>query len=141
MLDIYNYILLSRADRQIHLKLNENCIERGGNSTIHKGILAIYLDTDIPSGYKVILCHACNNEKCSNPKHLYFGTPKENIQDSKDNGTWKSVWERSILKYGYEEACNRNKRSSEHASKAGKGNIGKTKSEEHKNKISLSLKK
>lgn len=141
MLDIYNYIELSKEERQVHLNLNEQCIERGGNSTIHKGVLAVYLNTTIPSGYKVFLCHACNNPKCSNQKHLYFGTPKENIQDSKDAGTWTSIWDRSILKYGYEEACRRNKRGSEHASKAGKGNLGKTKTQKHKDKIAASLKK
>ena len=27
------------------------------------------------------MCHACNNGKCSNPKHLYWGTASENRMD------------------------------------------------------------
>ena len=42
--------------------------------------------------------------------HLYYGTPSENIQDSKDNGTYISIWDKRVLKYGYEEACKRNAR-------------------------------
>lgn len=76
---IENY---SKQERQLHINLNENCIERGGNSTNHKGVLAQFLDTDIPYGYKYMCCHACNNGKCSNPKHLYWGTSKENVEDS-----------------------------------------------------------
>jgi hypothetical protein len=85
------YILVeqnSKQVRQSHINLDEPCLERGGNSTIHKGVLAQFLDTTIPSGTTVLLCHACNNGKCSNPNHLYWGTPKENIMDSIEAGTY-----------------------------------------------------
>lgn len=72
MKDIKEFIKESREVRRAHLQLEEPCCERGGNSTNHKGVLAQYLDTTIPSG-RILLCHACNNEKCSNPKHLYWG--------------------------------------------------------------------
>ena len=74
--------------RQEHINLLESCIERGGNSTNHKGVLAQFLDTTIPYGTKILLCHACNNAKCSNPKHLYWGTPKENVEDAILAGTF-----------------------------------------------------
>lgn len=135
---IEDFITLSLEVRQSHCDLTESCIERGGNSVIHKGILAVYLGTTIPAGYKILLCHKCNNPKCSNPKHLYFGTPKENVQDQIDNGTWKHVWERSIEKYGLEEAKKRQGLGNKAA--GGKGNLGKCKSEEHKKKISEALK-
>ena len=30
---------------------------------------------------KPLICHHCDNPKCCNPKHLYAGTPKDNMQD------------------------------------------------------------
>lgn len=136
MIDTTEYIKLSRDDRRQHLRLDESCCERGGNSTNHKGVLAEYLGTTIPKG-RILLCHACNNEKCSNPRHLYWGTDKENI--TIDNPNYKTVWERSIEKYGYEEACKRNARGDKSA--GGKANKGKQKNEEHKKKIAEAIKR
>lgn len=136
MKDIKEFIKESREVRRAHLQLDEPCCERGGNSTNHKGVLAQYLDTTIPSG-RILLCHACNNEKCSNPKHLYWGTDKENI--TVDNTEWKNVWERSVEKYGLEEAKRRNSER-DHAA-AGRGNKGNPKSEEHKKKIAEAIKR
>lgn len=79
----------SKIERQSHLDLSEPCLERGGNSTNHKGVLAQYLDTNIPYGIQYPLCHACHNGKCSNPKHLYWGTCSENNQDAFDCGAKK----------------------------------------------------
>ena len=135
MLDITKFINESREVRQQHLDLEESCVERGGNSTNHKGVLAQYLDTTIPSG-RILLCHGCNNEKCSNPRHLYWGTDKENI--TLDNGNFKSVWDRAVEKYGYDEACRRNSRGNKSA--GGLANKGKPKSEEHKKKIAEAIK-
>ena len=108
MILVEQWINETREVRTKHLDLTESCIERGGNSTVHRGVLAQYLDTNLPS--KVDLCHACHNDKCSNPKHLYWGTRKENIQDAKDNGNWKSPWDAMVAKYGYDEACRMNSR-------------------------------
>jgi hypothetical protein len=102
---VEEYIKKSLKFRQKHLNLNENCVLRGGNSTKLQGLLAFFLDTSIPEKYsKILLCHACGNEKCGNPKHLYWGTQKENVQDAKRHGTFKSGWENLILKYGEKEA-------------------------------------
>jgi hypothetical protein len=139
VLDITEFINRSREERRKHLDLEESCCERGGNSTNHKGVLAQYLNTTIPVG-RILLCHACHNDKCSNPKHLYWGTDKENITiDSKENGTWRSVWERSVKKYGLEEAKKRNAKGNKSA--GGKANKGKPKSEEHKKKIAEAIKR
>ena len=102
---------------------------------MHRGVLAQYLDTDLPT--KVDLCHACHNDKCSNPQHLYWGTRAENIQDAKDNGTWVNQWELKVAKYGYEHACAMNSRP---GNKYGSGNKGKTLSEEHKKNIAANHK-
>ena len=121
-----------RAERTKHLDLSQPCIERGGNSTVHRGVLAQYLNTNFPN--KINLCHGCHNDKCSNPLHLYWGTYKENLKDSRDNGTYKTVWESMVSKYGYEEACRRNG-IGRSGNKHGSGNKDKPKSEEHKQRI------
>ena len=128
----------SRDVRREHLDLNDECIERGGNSTNHKGILAQFLDTTIPAG-RILLCHACNNPKCSNLKHLYWGSDYDNHIDAKEHGIWKNPWENLVGKYGLEKA--RQIQGQKQQSKAGKANKGKPKSEEHKRKISESLKR
>lgn len=81
MQDIYEYIKLPKDKRQEHLDLDDYCIERGGGSTLCKGLLAHLLETTIPKGHMIHVCHACNNGKCSNPKHLYWGTASENRRD------------------------------------------------------------
>jgi hypothetical protein len=136
MIKVNEWIKESREVRTSHLNLLEKCIERGGNSTVHRGVLAQYLGTDMPS--KVDLCHACNNDKCSNPKHIYWGTRKENIEDARKNGTWKSPWQSLVKKYGHEKALEIIKKNGSSGwSKGGKSNKGKPKSEEHKRKLSV----
>ena len=140
MKNIYEFIKLTREERRAHLNLEELCCERGGNSTNHKGVLAQYLDTTIPSG-RILLCHACHNAKCSNPKHLYWGTDKDNlaIDRLEQPGGWKTPWERTVEKYGYEEACKMQSRGDKSA--GGKAGKGKILSEEHKKKIAEAVKR
>ena len=112
MIQIEEYILLSREERQHHLRLDEPCIERGGQSMYLKGLLAHLHDTTIPSGKKIHVCHACHNGKCSNPLHLYWGTASENCLDRMANGGL-TLWEKVVAKYGIEIATDmqRNKGS------------------------------
>jgi hypothetical protein len=140
MILVEEFIKLSREIRRKHLIPDEPCCERGGNSTNHKGVLAQYLDTTIPSG-RILLCHACHNAKCSNPKHLYWGTDKDNlaIDRAQQPGGWKTPFDRSVEKYGYDEACKRNSRAKK-GNTFGSGNKGKPKSEEHKKNIALNRK-
>lgn len=125
---------LSKSDRQSHLNLRSKCVMIGGMDSRHyRGLLAWYLGTTIPSGMKIYLCHACNNHKCSNPNHLYWGTAKENSDDARKSGNLKSIYEFSIAKYGKE---NYNKMMREAFQRGGRANRGKTKySEEKKNEI------
>ena len=138
MIIVEEWIKETREIRTQHIVETDPCIERGGNSTIHRGVLAEFLDTNLPE--KIDLCHYCGNGKCSNPKHLYWGTRKENIEDAKKHGTWASAWDRMVKKYGYEEACKMNSRKML-KNKNGSGNKGKQKSDEHKQNISKSLTK
>jgi hypothetical protein len=140
MLLIEDYITQSKEQRQQHIDLTDSCIERGGPlngglSSYCKGLMAHLLNTTIPSGHKIHVCHACNNERCSNPKHLYWGTAQENRLDQKKD----TVWERTVKKYGYTEACRLNAKGKT-GNTNGSGNKGKPKSEEHKAKISANRK-
>lgn len=139
MRQIEEYIKLSQKSRQEHLKLDEPCLERGGQSMYLKGLLAHILDTTIPSGKKIHVCHACNNSACSNPNHLYWGTASENAID-RDNHYGKTIWDKMVEKHGLEEAKLIQSRTSD-TSKAGKGNTGKKKSEEHKRKIAEAIRR
>ena len=136
MIKVEDWIVESRELRSTHLDMSEPCIERGGNSTVHRGVLAQYLNTNFPE--RVDLCHYCGNNKCSNPKHLYWGTRKENVEDSKRHGTWANQWDRLVEKIGIDAAREHMKSISDPA-KAGAGNKGKAKSEDHKKNISKSL--
>lgn len=137
MILVNEWIAESRDARTMHLDMSEPCLERGGNSTVHRGVLAQYLGTNLPD--KVDLCHNCGNGKCSNPKHLYWGTRKENIEDAKRHGTWASPWDRLVKKYGYDLACDMKSRKMQ-GNTHGVGNKGKPKSDEHKRNIAANRK-
>ena len=104
---IEDYILRPFSERQKHLLLSTPCEERGGVSKDFRGLLARELDTSMPcggAGRRIHLCHACNNHKCSNPLHLYWGTPLENHQDQVAHGTWILPSDRLKKKLGSPEA-------------------------------------
>ena len=154
------YMKLPREKRREHLRLEEDCIERieetqynkSGYSYYLKGLLAEYLDTNIPirrngKGVRVLLCHACNNAKCSNPRHLYWGTDKDNMIDS---GTGH---DRKVALYGEEGAKEQYSKASKKGAETCKERYGdnyfskinnrkgKLKPEEHKKNISLGITK
>lgn len=61
------------------------------------------------------------------------------LKTREDKGTHKSPWERTVAKYGYEEACAIQSRS-KLGNTYGVGNKGKPKTEEHKKNIAKSHK-
>lgn len=100
--NIGEYIQLPKDDRQRHLDLTESCIEIGGSSYQFKGLLCHTTKTTLPlKADNVLLCHACHNGKCSNPRHLYWGTHQENYHDGMSNGG-KTIHEKCVEKYGEE---------------------------------------
>ncbi len=130
MKKIKDYMLLSKEERQKHLDLTSPCIIRldhlqykaSGYSYMFKGLLAHYLNTTIPlnprKGPRILLAHACNNAKCCNPKHLYWATDKENIQDSgtchermqkKYGSQWKSIVVQNNKHNGKKRRSNNNR--------------------------------
>ena len=139
MILIETYIIQEKSVRQAHLRLDEPCIERGGNSENYRGLLAHLLDTSIPKGQRIHLCHACHNSRCGNPHHLYWGTSKENTADRMANGG-KTVWQNTVDKYGLELATNMLKHNGKVNGVKGGAKKGRVLSEEHKAKIAANWK-
>jgi hypothetical protein len=119
-IDINEYFLFSREKRREHLKLEDPCIEIGGDSKACRALLAHFLGTTI-GGKRHYVCHACNNPKCSNVFHLYWGTPHDNWLDTKNSGRWESPYERMLKKYSKNELLKNRKDAT---SKAGKSSGG-----------------
>ena len=75
----------SRKERMKHCDLSTECIvettKKREYPNVYRNALAEYTKTTLPSGNEYHACHACNNGKCKNPKHIYWGTPKENQED------------------------------------------------------------
>lgn len=138
MIKVEEWLKESLEVRLSHIDMSEECLERGGGSTEHRGVLAHFLGTTFPRG-KAHLCHYCGNGKCSNPKHLYWGTPRENNLDSVRHGTRKNGWNSLVEKLGEEGARDHMRRIGDHPN-SGKGNKGKPKTEEHKRKIAANHK-
>ena len=87
-----------------HLDLTSPCIEAGrktrpitalkannksGFKTVAQARLVLLAYLHMPIDHEGgTVCHACNNELCLNPLHLYLGTQKDNIYDQMEAGTW-----------------------------------------------------
>lgn len=120
--DIKDYLKKPLNERQEHIDETAECIEIGGDSRTCRGLLAHMLYTTMDFKHAFI-CHYCGNSKCSNPKHLYWGTPFENNEDKKRHGTWTDIQESCIKKYGEKWATIQK----ENCRKIGKLNGGKNK--------------
>lgn len=129
---------LDRVERRKHLQLHESCDERGVRYSYNLiGLLALKLNTTFPQkGNKALVCHACNNPKCSNINHLYWGSYADNKIDLFESKGKTTPYEQSVLKYGTDKASNILKNN---GSLGGLANKGVPKSKEHKEKIAKSL--
>lgn len=143
MINIREYIELSKDERQTHLDLSQECLldlceSEGSLHHVNRGRLSLLLDTTIPSGHDIQLCHACNNQRCSNPFHHYWGTAKENHQDQVDAGTYTSLKDRYIKRHGIEAYEEHIKSAGSKGGKALKNR--KPNSKEHNEAISVAVK-
>jgi hypothetical protein len=99
-----DYMELPREVRKQHLDLSKPCVEMGGSSRSSRALLGMFLNTTceglgMKTGY---LCHACGNEKCSNPEHLYWGSATDNSIDKFEHNPdlGRKMFNRKIEKYG-----------------------------------------
>ncbi len=128
-----DYMELPREVRRQHLDLSKPCVEMGGSSRSSRALLGMYLNTTceglgMKTGY---LCHACGNEKCSNPEHLYWGSATDNCIDKYEHNPSLG---KEIAEINKQNNPNFYNELGSHS-----GNKGKPKSEEHKKAISRSI--
>jgi hypothetical protein len=79
-------------------------VDRGSKLASH---FALEVIDGLPQPEGRIACHLCDNPRCVNPKHLYWGTYSDNMQDRDARGPerYRTLETRAKIGAGVREAA------------------------------------